>query len=46
MGASKQCSFQFGEEVSRKQFSDWPIEGLEDVIIIRRNGEIGRLQWR
>jgi hypothetical protein len=34
------------EEALRRQFSDWPIEGLKDVMIIRPNGEIGRLQWR
>lgn len=31
------------EEALRRQFEEWPIEGLREVIIIRRDGTIGRL---
>ena len=30
------------EEALRRQFEEWPIEGLREVIIIRRDGTIGR----
>lgn len=30
------------EQALRQQFEDWPIEGLEDVIIVRPDGTIGR----
>ncbi len=30
------------EEALRKQFADWPIDGLEDVLIVRPDGTIGR----
>lgn len=30
------------EEDLRRQFEEWPIEGLREVIIIRRDGTIGR----
>ncbi len=30
------------EEELRQQFADWPIEGLDDVIIVRPDGTIGR----
>ncbi len=31
------------EEELRKQFADWPIDGLGDVIVVRPDGTIGRL---
>ncbi|WP_353681600.1 hypothetical protein [Actibacterium sp.] len=31
------------KEALRRQFEEWPIEGLGDVIIIRQDGTIGRL---
>lgn len=31
------------EDALRQQFENWPIEGLDDVIIIRPDGTIGRL---
>ncbi len=31
------------EEALRQQFADWPIDGLEDVIIVRGDGTIGKL---
>lgn len=31
------------EDVLRQQFKNWPIDGLDDVIIIRSDGTIGRL---
>lgn len=31
------------EDALRKQFENWPIEGLGDVIIIRPDGTIGRI---
>ncbi|UWQ63825.1 minor capsid protein [Leisingera caerulea] len=31
------------EDALRQQFLNWPIEGLGDVIIVRRDGTIGRL---
>ena len=30
------------EEALRRQFADWPIEGLGEVVIIRQDGTIGR----
>jgi hypothetical protein len=30
------------EEALRRQFEEWPIEGLREVIIIRRDGTVGR----
>ena len=31
------------EEALRRQFADWPIEGLGDVLIVRTDGTIGEL---
>lgn len=31
------------EEALRRQFEEWPIEGLREVIIIRRDSTVGRL---
>jgi SPP1 gp7 family putative phage head morphogenesis protein len=31
------------EEALRRQFADWPIEGLDNVLIVRPNGTIGEL---
>ena len=30
------------EEALRRQFAEWPIEGLREVIIIRQDGTVGR----
>ncbi|MFT3688276.1 hypothetical protein [Paenirhodobacter sp.] len=34
------------EETLRRQFADWPIEGLGEVLIVRPDGTIGELKWR
>jgi hypothetical protein len=31
------------EQALRRQFADWPIDGLVDVLIVRPDGTIGRL---
>ncbi len=31
------------EDMLRKQFADWPIEGLDEVLIVRGDGTTGRL---
>lgn len=34
------------EEALRRQFTDWPIEGLVNVLIVRPDRTIGELKWR